>query len=218
MLHFKRGDPMSRSKDIRVELRLRNNLILQLMEEKGIKTIIELCRRTNMPGLKAEVGLIISMRKLPYTLSKEGVMRWRPCVKRISVLFGLPPEMFFSEEQLDAPFERNRAALEVRSTEIRAMIARAEHHALPDALLEINDLRRVLGEQLATLRPRYARVIELRFGLNGEDVHTLKEVGQLIGRARGARVRQIELRALALLRRPKCAQPLIQAGALEHLG
>ena len=55
---------------------------------------------------------------------------------------------------------------------------------------------------LATLPPREARVLRLRFGLNGERSRSLREVGDLLG-VTHERVRQIAARALRRMRRPR---------------
>jgi RNA polymerase primary sigma factor len=68
----------------------------------------------------------------------------------------------------------------------------------PDAAMADNDeLRQVLG-LLETMDPREATVLRLRFGLDGEDPMTLKEIGDRLGLTR-ERVRQIEREALAAL-------------------
>lgn len=63
----------------------------------------------------------------------------------------------------------------------------------------------MLGERmeqvLATLPPREARVLRLRFGLGQERSYTLEEVGQKFGLTR-ERIRQIEGSALRRLRHP----------------
>ncbi len=54
---------------------------------------------------------------------------------------------------------------------------------------------------LETLTPREAKVLTLRFGLNGTRAHTLEEVGGMLNVTR-ERVRQIECKALRKLRHP----------------
>jgi RNA polymerase primary sigma factor len=56
-------------------------------------------------------------------------------------------------------------------------------------------------EVLATLHPREARILRLRFGLLNGHSYTLEEVGQKFGLTR-ERIRQIEGRALRRLRHP----------------
>lgn len=56
-----------------------------------------------------------------------------------------------------------------------------------------------VGEILSELTPREAAVIRLRYGLQGTDAHTLKEVGELFKLSR-ERIRQVEKSALSKLR------------------
>ena len=68
----------------------------------------------------------------------------------------------------------------------------------PDAVLSDSDERRQVLRLVGRLRPREAVVIRLRFGLDGEEPKTLKEIGDQLGLTR-ERVRQIERQALARL-------------------
>jgi RNA polymerase primary sigma factor len=70
-----------------------------------------------------------------------------------------------------------------------------------------NMLRERVEEVLATLSPREARVLRLRFGLGQDRPYTLEEVGQKFGLTR-ERIRQIEGKALRLLRQPARARLL----------
>ncbi|MEX2357868.1 MAG: sigma-70 family RNA polymerase sigma factor, partial [Pirellulaceae bacterium] len=63
-----------------------------------------------------------------------------------------------------------------------------------DELVEHDDLKHV-REMLHTMDPRESNVLRMRFGLEGEDPHTLKEIGEKLGLTR-ERVRQIETEAL----------------------
>jgi RNA polymerase primary sigma factor len=68
-------------------------------------------------------------------------------------------------------------------------------------------LRKILHEALATLSPREARILQLRYGLADGRSYTLEEVGRKLGVTR-ERVRQIEAQALARLRHPTYARKL----------
>ncbi len=57
-----------------------------------------------------------------------------------------------------------------------------------------------MGEILSELTPREAAIIRLRYGLQGSDPHTLKEVGEIFKLSR-ERIRQLEKTALSKLRR-----------------
>ncbi len=62
-------------------------------------------------------------------------------------------------------------------------------------------LREQMSDILGILSERERRVLEMRFGLNDGNSHTLEEVGQAFGVTR-ERIRQIETKALRKLRQP----------------
>jgi RNA polymerase primary sigma factor len=68
-------------------------------------------------------------------------------------------------------------------------------------------LREKMDDVLATLPPREARILRLRFGLQNGRAYTLEEVGQKFGLTR-ERIRQIEGRALRRLRHPRRSRQL----------
>jgi RNA polymerase primary sigma factor len=70
-----------------------------------------------------------------------------------------------------------------------------------------NLLHEKIESVLATLTPREARILRLRFGLQNGRCYTLEEVGQKFGLTR-ERIRQIEGRALRRLRHPRRARQL----------
>jgi len=75
-------------------------------------------------------------------------------------------------------------------------------HRNPDpaeAVLSADELS-TIEQLLEVIDQREARILRLRFGLEGEEPLTLKEIGKLVGLTR-ERVRQIELSALEKLRR-----------------
>jgi RNA polymerase primary sigma factor len=82
-------------------------------------------------------------------------------------------------------------SLEEMLTDMRTKAPEAE-------LSEADDLRHVL-ELLQRMDKREAAVLRLRFGLDGEDPMTLKQIGDRLGLTR-ERVRQIECEALHKLR------------------
>ena len=73
-----------------------------------------------------------------------------------------------------------------------------DHHEGPDAALEAADERRHLLGRLERLDARERIIVSLRFGLDGDDPMTLKEVGRRLGVTREW-VRKIELRAVGKL-------------------
>jgi RNA polymerase primary sigma factor len=73
------------------------------------------------------------------------------------------------------------------------------HNPTPDQQVTDTDELRRLAELLNEIDERAARILKLRYGLEGEEPMTLKEIGERIGLTR-ERVRQIEHEALRKLR------------------
>jgi RNA polymerase sigma factor (sigma-70 family) len=69
----------------------------------------------------------------------------------------------------------------------------------PDEAVQDSDELRRLAELLETIDQRAAKILKLRYGLDGSGPMTLKEIGEKIGLTR-ERVRQIEHEALRRLR------------------
>ena len=69
----------------------------------------------------------------------------------------------------------------------------------PDEQTNSNLLKNNLNEMLDFLSPRERKIIKMRFGLDGGDVHTLEEVGREFGVTR-ERIRQIEAKTLEKLK------------------
>lgn len=74
-----------------------------------------------------------------------------------------------------------------------------EHNRDPARLLQDNDVQRHIDAWLAQLNDKQRAVVERRFGLDGQEIATLEEVGNQIGVTR-ERVRQIQIEALRRLR------------------
>jgi len=79
--------------------------------------------------------------------------------------------------------------------------------------------RRILKEQvkkiLVDLSPKYKKIIEMRFGLNGEREHTLEDIGKDFGVTR-ERIRQIEQQALEKIRQSNNSERLKDYWSREH--
>jgi len=83
-----------------------------------------------------------------------------------------------------------------------------EQHTIPsaDLILLKTSLRHLLRNALDELDAKEEKVVRLRFGLDGADPKTLKEIGEMMSLSR-ERIRQIEAQALDKLHRShKCQQ------------
>jgi RNA polymerase primary sigma factor len=77
----------------------------------------------------------------------------------------------------------------------------------PEEKIQRARLKERVAEVLRTLPEKERLVLELKYGLNGGNGHTLEEIGKILGVTR-ERVRQIELQALRRLRHPSRARRL----------
>jgi RNA polymerase primary sigma factor len=84
-----------------------------------------------------------------------------------------------------------------------------EQHTIPsaDLVLLTNSLRHLLRVSLDELDAKEEKVVRLRFGLDGADPKTLKQIGEMMSLSR-ERIRQIEAQALDKLNRSQKCQRL----------
>lgn len=85
-----------------------------------------------------------------------------------------------------------------------------ENQDAPNPFIEVqqNLLVDDIVDALSELTEREAKILTLRFGLNGSKKHTLKELGEIFGITR-ERIRQIQKGALRKLRHPQVREKLI---------
>ncbi|MDJ0868595.1 MAG: sigma-70 family RNA polymerase sigma factor [Myxococcota bacterium] len=77
----------------------------------------------------------------------------------------------------------------------------------PDGGIDGDRMRSGVGSLISGLADREQLILRLRYGLGGEEEHTLEQIGQSLGLSR-ERVRQLEARALKKLRETMPAQRL----------
>jgi len=117
-------------------------------------------------------------------------------------------------DRMEYPVDKVRMVLKIAKEPIslEAPVGEEEDSAIGDFIEDKNavspqdaTLNTSLAENtrrvLATLSPREARVLEMRFGIGKQGSHTLEEVGHGFEVTR-ERIRQIEAKALRKLRHP----------------
>lgn len=200
-------------KDFRIEVKIRNNRIYsRVMARWGSIPLCSMCSGLQYSSLVDYIGLKVdplSPPKLRYTPKFYTLIRglpWKNSAVKIADTLGcdvldLWPDQYFrglhnnsyffeanKEDMLDLPFEERKLLTEGKPT-----------------LEGFNTAN--IDMVLTTLSDRQRKVIELRFGLNGHKPHTLAAIGALEGVGQ-ERVRQIEAKALRLLRHPSRLQML----------
>ena len=77
----------------------------------------------------------------------------------------------------------------------------------PEEAVVSRSLNDHIQDLLETLSPKEARILSLRYGLNGEKSLSLREIGRRYQLSR-ERIRQIEKKAITKLRAPSCRRLL----------
>jgi len=122
------------------------------------------------------------------------------------------PEEIGSEVELTAERVREIFKIAQETTSLEAPVGEDQESILGDFIPDESQLSPVdqaskqllkdhLDEVLGTLTEREAKVLRLRFGLEGTKQMTLEEVGKVFGVTR-ERIRQIEAKALRKLKHP----------------
>lgn len=124
----------------------------------------------------------------------------------------LAPALGTDTDALEALDRLSREAISLESnvagTEKRLEDFVADHNSdMPDGDIDTERMRSGVGSLIGTLTPREQLILRLRYGLGGEEEHTLEQIGQSLGLSR-ERVRQLEARALKKLRETQPAQRL----------
>lgn len=121
-------------------------------------------------------------------------------VEEIAVLLDKPVETVRQVLALNEHVASLDAPLEIDpSLSIGESLA-DEQAETPEKLIHGAEVEHLVGEWIGLLGEKQRQVIELRYGLNGHEVATLEELAERLGLTR-ERVRQIQIEALAQLRR-----------------
>jgi RNA polymerase primary sigma factor len=124
----------------------------------------------------------------------------------------LAPELGTDVDALESLDRLSREAISLESSvagtekRLEEFVADAAT-STPDAGIDGDRMRSGVGTLIATLTSREQLILRLRYGLGGEEEHTLEQIGQSLGLSR-ERVRQLEARALKKLRETPPAQRL----------
>ena len=184
--------------EYRVDVRVRNNLLLSAIENAGFNTVAEFCRELNLnPRM---LSRMINLKDPP--LLQDGT--FSTLAQRILDYLGALPEDLWTQDQLFMALESNKKTLTLDQTQLEVLTYGHSDHT-PLSLEEEVDRKKIqdaVTEVLSTLTPREKKFLELRFGLGGFDSElTLDEIGK-VGDVSKERARQIINKALRKLKEP----------------
>lgn len=190
------------SKILRLRLIVQNNRLKEEIERQGYtQKVFAKLVKINWVTLSR----IINLRDLP--TENQQVAIACALVKPIDYLF---PETLL--ESIKRKVFENRTRL--LDEEQVKQISGPPLFLLTDGGIEETEeevdrdlLKQEMNHAMRTLTKRQKRVIQLRFGLEDGRSRTLKEIGEEFN-VTGERIREIEAKALRLLRHPKLSRPL----------
>lgn len=189
--------------EYRIDLKIRNNIILKKIEEAGYKTIGEFCRLNNCMKFVPRISDIVNMKLSP--INKDG--NFNSSIIKVSEIIGCAPDDLFTDTQLHTELKTNKRSIQVNEAEMRFMLDKPDQKLLEDRCLE-EQRDNAIDKLLETITLRERRIIEMRMGLGEYDrEHTLKEIGEYYG-VTGEVIRQIEVRALRKMRHPSRSEGL----------
>jgi len=192
-------------KDLLIIGKFKNAKLYDLM---GGRTNAEVCREIGCD--EGHFGALMNLKLSPFR--KDGT--YTPIAQKVADYFKTLPEDLFPTDlyaltlpkQLERRYSSQAVMLSLESREVRQLEAES-----PETTAFNSEMSGCIETMLRTLTPREARVIEMRFGLNGGEECTLSQVGEAF-KFSVERVRQVEAKALRKLRHPsrtRQARPLL---------
>ncbi len=189
---------MNTINDYRVQVKLKNNRIMEIMECNGYASVRQFCLAHALnEGL---IGRYVNMKKSPRLKRGGG---WKPTVLLMADALKVTPGMLFSDAQREQTLERNTAELTFTQISMPSLSA----DPLTLMIEQDHDLDDVMDEALNGLTLREQDILQLRFGMDGNEPHTFDAIGDKYGISR-ERIRQIESKGLRKLRHPSRSDKL----------
>jgi len=160
------------------------------------------------------IGCWLNFKKVPDFTSEWGKKRYAEIDAKLNALTGCGLEIIFPPEVRSKQFlAREKKFQAVMEMPVENLIAAGAVPQLPPSPFEdvVNlEMKDIIEQKLAVLNDQQQKVVKMRFGLgDGEASRTLDEVAEHLGVTK-ERVRQIEAKALRILRHPEQSRDLRQ--------
>jgi RNA polymerase primary sigma factor len=171
-----------------------------------IKQAIKRALINSVQPIHIPAYMVEMMAKLKQAMRElEDKLRRMPSIEELSAHMKLSPKKLkIIRKAVKAYNSPTQSGSDDGELTINELVADT-HNPGPDTAVMDSDELRQLGQLLESIDERAAKILKLRYGLEGEDPMTLKEIGQRIGLTR-ERVRQIEHESLARLKEAMLAE------------
>jgi RNA polymerase sigma factor (sigma-70 family) len=181
--------------EYRVKVTIRNNLLLSAIEAAGYRFQVDFARAAGIS--QAEFNQLVALRRAPID---HWSGEFSNTAKAIMETLGLAPTDLWTDKQLTMSLNKNTGERICSENEIQAMLENhAEQMTLPDPEQELMNKQRdaLVNLALDSIAPRSAKILRMRY----EQGMTYAEIAKLLN-VSAPRVREIEARALRMLRHP----------------
>lgn len=186
--------------DYAVKVTIRNGRILARIRAAGFQSVAKFAKKHGLPY--TSLMQLLGMRRAPMWRGD-----WLPIVYDVSSALHCEPEEMFTDLQRTAALKKNSFETSMSEHEFVALAS----EATPERQVEQTQMQRLLHDGMKKLTEREAKVVALRFGLNGDPPKTCAEIAKITdteistgaGNYRGlsgVRIQQIEAKALRKLR------------------
>ena len=178
------------------------------------RALINAVQPIHIPAYMVE---LIARWKKTHRELEESLGR-QPTTQELAEAMDLPPRKVRiirkAVRAAQRPMQENDAGDDSRPS-LSEMLHDTRTPTPDEQLLQSDDLR-TISALLEAIDDREAKILRLRYGLDGSEPLTLKEIGKLVGLTR-ERVRQIEIEALhKLQKRLALRRPLVGADTIRR--
>jgi RNA polymerase sigma factor (sigma-70 family) len=191
--------------EFNIKVSVRNNLILQAIRKQGYTNLNKFAKECDV-SITGLYGLV-NLKEAPLTVGGE----FSQAAKELMEALGACPVELWADEQLTMRLKSNRVERELSKEGLQIALQSSARSLIgldyPEQEIAEVDNARVINDKLDSLTPREAKVLRLRFGLDGVKEHTCEEVGKLF-ECTGGRIQQIEAKALHKMRHPSRSDDL----------
>jgi RNA polymerase primary sigma factor len=191
--------------EFNIKVSVRNNLILKAIRDHGYTNLNKFAKacEVSITGLYD----LVNLKDAPLTVDGE----FSKTAKQLMEALGACPVELWTEEQLTMRLRSNTVERELSKESLQIALQSDARSLIgldyPEQEIAEVDNARVIGDKLDSLTRREAKILRLRFGLDGVKEHTLEEIGDLFGCTR-TRINQIEASALRKMRHPSRSNEL----------
>ena len=179
-------------KDYRVEVKVKNNYLFNLMQSYGLSNAAELSRASGLA--QTAIGKVLNLKVPAFT--KKGEIT--ATAQTLCDFFTCSVYDLFPPQHIDDPLQINSGAIEANMAELTSSNLLAGGTD-PLQILSDGDATDLVAAAVGKLTDRERTIVNARFGLEGESPKTLAEIKEIVG-VNPERIRQIEQKALRKLR------------------